>query len=145
MSESALRTARFADTRWSIAILKPLEQEQSWLHDLERAGWLAIFSNQPSSPGDKLPPVDELREEKGHIFTIKIKRGLSGFVNGSRTSALPDTGASENVVSVAFAEERQLEIKNNPTRFRLGNSKVTQSIGNKISFAPIASRDRITY
>ena len=73
----------------------------------------------------------------------KIKRGLSGFVNGSRTSAFPDTGAAENVVSVDFAREQQLDIKNNPGRFMLGNSKVTQSIGKKVSFALTASRKRI--
>lgn len=81
----------------------------------------------------------------GRMLTTKIKRGLLGFVNGSQTSAFPDTGATENVVSVAFAEERQLEIKNNPGRFRLGNSEVTQSIGNDISFAPTVSRNRVTY
>lgn len=43
--------------------------------------------------------------------TTKIKRGLSGMVNGSRTSAFLDTDAAENVISLAFAEEKQLPIK----------------------------------
>ena len=59
----------------------------------------------------------------------KIKRGLPGFVNGSRTSALADTGAAHNIVSAAFVQERGLSIKEKQGFFRLGNSKIAQSIG----------------
>ena len=59
----------------------------------------------------------------------KIKRGLPGFVNGSRTSALADTGAAQNVVSAAFVRERGLSINNNQSHFKVGNSKIVQSIG----------------
>ncbi len=63
------------------------------------------------------------------IRDAKIKRGLPGFVNGSRTSALADTGASQNIVSAAFVQEKGLSIKENRGSFKLGNSKIAQSIG----------------
>ncbi|CAF9920878.1 hypothetical protein IMSHALPRED_005028 [Imshaugia aleurites] len=59
----------------------------------------------------------------------KIKRGLPGFVNGSRTSALADTGAAQNIVSEAFVQERRLRVKESQGRFRLGNFTFAQSIG----------------
>ena len=101
-----------------------------------------IKSEQSGTP---LPIPGEKLDSHYRKSTTKIKRGLSGFVNGLRTSAFPDTGAAENVVSAAFAEERQLEIKNNPSNFRLGNSRVTQSIGKEVSFALVKSQDRITF
>ncbi|KAL8652114.1 MAG: hypothetical protein Q9226_004398 [Calogaya cf. arnoldii] len=59
----------------------------------------------------------------------KIKRGLPGFVNGARVSALPDTGSSRNVVSLAFAQDMKLGIHGSPADFMLGNSTYTKSIG----------------
>ena len=60
---------------------------------------------------------------------VKIKRGLPGFINGSRTSALADTGAAQNVISAAFAQEMGLVLQGKAAVFRLGNSKRAQSIG----------------
>ncbi|KAL8726145.1 MAG: hypothetical protein Q9166_006902 [cf. Caloplaca sp. 2 TL-2023] len=59
----------------------------------------------------------------------KVKRGLSGFVNGTRVSALPDTGSPRNVVSHAFAQEMDLTIEGSSSEFVLGNSKRTRSLG----------------
>ncbi|KAL8650992.1 MAG: hypothetical protein Q9210_003498 [Variospora velana] len=59
----------------------------------------------------------------------KWKRGLSGFVNGKRISALPDTGSLRNVMSEAFAQEMNLKIQNSPSSFTLGNNKLIKSIG----------------
>lgn len=83
-----------------------------------------------------------IKEDQGHFKTStpldsvwkgrevsKIKRGLPGFVNGSRTSALADTGAAQNIVSAAFVQEKGLSIKEDQGRFRLGNSKIAQSVG----------------
>ena len=67
----------------------------------------------------------------GHInrTVSKAKRGLSGFANGSRISAFPDTGSYRNIVSEAFVQELKLTIANSPCEFKLGNSKKIQSIG----------------
>ena len=59
----------------------------------------------------------------------KIKRGLPGFVNGSRTSALADTGAAQNIVSAAFAQEKGVSLGGQAAVFRLGNNKKARSIG----------------
>ncbi|KAL8668307.1 MAG: hypothetical protein Q9168_007065 [Polycauliona sp. 1 TL-2023] len=59
----------------------------------------------------------------------KVKRGLPGFVNGVRVSAFPDTGSSRNVVSLAFAQDRKLDVQGKPTHLRLGNSSYTKSLG----------------
>ncbi|KAL8895293.1 MAG: hypothetical protein Q9207_008229 [Kuettlingeria erythrocarpa] len=59
----------------------------------------------------------------------KWKRGLSGFVNGRQTSALPDTGSLRNVVSQAFAQEMNLSIEQSPSNFMVGNTKLVKSIG----------------
>ncbi|KAI4268342.1 MAG: hypothetical protein L6R38_007874 [Xanthoria sp. 2 TBL-2021] len=59
----------------------------------------------------------------------KTKRGLPGFVNGARVSALPDTGCSRNTVSLAFAQDMKLAIRGSPADFKLGNSTYTKSLG----------------
>ncbi len=71
-------------------------------------------------------PLDSVWKDRE---VSKIKRGLPGFVNGSRTSALADTGAAQNIVSAAFVQEKGLSIKKDQGRFRLGNSKIAQSVG----------------
>lgn len=71
-------------------------------------------------------PLDSVWKDRE---VSKIKRGLPGFVNGSRTSALADTGAAQNIVSAAFVQEKGLSIKEDQRRFRLGNSKIAQSVG----------------
>ncbi|KAL9022976.1 MAG: hypothetical protein Q9196_007446, partial [Gyalolechia fulgens] len=59
----------------------------------------------------------------------KVKRGVSGFANGKRVSALPDTGSLRNIVSQTFAREMNLKTKDAPSTFRLGNSKEVRSLG----------------
>ena len=59
----------------------------------------------------------------------KIKRGLPGFINGNRTSALADTGTAKNVISAAFAQDKGPVLKERAAVFRLGNSGRVQSIG----------------
>lgn len=67
----------------------------------------------------------------------KWKRGLSGFVNGTRISALPDTGSLRNVISHAFAQEMNLRKKNSPSNFTLGNGKLIKSIGELDFHSPL--------
>ena len=79
-------------------------------------------------------PTTSKRLLASAIRTVsKVKRGLSGFVNGARLSAFPDTGSSRNVVSEHFAKELKLEIENSPQIFMLGNSTLTKSLGELIS------------
>ena len=70
----------------------------------------------------------------------KIKRGLSGFVNGLRKSAIADTCAARNVVSAAYAKELKLQIEDSPSLVKLGNSKKTQSIGTICKMLPMSYR-----
>lgn len=70
-----------------------------------------------------------LPERHSQKTRFKLKRGLPGFVNGARVSALPDTGCSGNIVSLAFAQEMKLAIHGPPTNFRLGNSTSIKSLG----------------
>ena len=66
---------------------------------------------------------------------FKVKRGLPGFVNGARVSALADTGCSGNLVSLAFAQELKLAIHGSPTKFILGNSTSINSLGRMTTLA----------
>ena len=60
----------------------------------------------------------------------KVKRGLASYVNGAKLSVLADTGASHNVMSVAYARERNFPTDYSDTiKFQLGNSKAIESIG----------------
>jgi hypothetical protein len=38
----------------------------------------------------------------------KIKRGLSGFINSTRVSAIADTGSAQNVISAAYVSKLRL-------------------------------------
>ena len=71
--------------------------------------------------------VDPVLDAKSILS--KTKRGLSGFANGSRISAFPDTGSTRNVVSEAFVRELKLDVNGSPCEFKLGNSQTTKSIG----------------
>ena len=77
-----------------------------------------------NSNGDDLPAVLSL-----HAKRPKMKRGLPGFVNGVRVSAMPDTGAGVNVISEAYAQKMGLEIVESDASYRLGNSKSGRCIG----------------
>jgi hypothetical protein len=68
---------------------------------------------------------------EGQTKYTKIKRVLSGFVNGTRVSAIADTGSVRNVISAAYALDMELPINYNSGPFRLGNSKTTKSIGKR--------------
>lgn len=61
----------------------------------------------------------------------KVKRGISGYMNGLEVSALPDTGASQNIITLAYAQRSNLQIKSSPTSFTLGHSKDVNSIGKR--------------
>ena len=60
----------------------------------------------------------------------RLKRGVPGYVNGKRITALPDTGSAQNVVSAAFVKEHGLQIQRSQEDFKLGNSTITKSCGN---------------
>ncbi|KAI4219559.1 MAG: hypothetical protein LQ349_008318, partial [Xanthoria aureola] len=70
-----------------------------------------------------------LPERHSEKTLFKVKRGLRGFVNGARVSALADTGCSGNLVSLAFAQEMKLALHGAPTKFVLGNSTSIKSLG----------------
>lgn len=63
---------------------------------------------------------------------LKTKRGLSGFVNGFRVSALADTGASPNVISEEYQKKQRIHVGGPPCTFTLGSSGTVQSIGKKV-------------
>lgn len=69
------------------------------------------------------------KAEGSHLKYVKIKRGLSGFVNGTRVSAIADTGSAQNVISAAYASDMKLLIDSKSSFFKLGNSKTILSIG----------------
>ena len=85
----------------------------------------------PIVPSFSLPGVGKSKlalQSLGQFYS-KAKRGLSGFANGSRISAFPDTGSSRNVVSEAFVRELDLNVEGSPCEFKLGNSQKARSIG----------------
>lgn len=61
----------------------------------------------------------------------KVKRGMSGYVNGLKVSALPDTGASQNIMTLAYAQRNNLQIKPSRNAFMLGNGRSVMSIGKR--------------
>ena len=79
------------------------------------------YTHHPTTPARLLASANRTES--------KVKRGLSGFVNGTRFSAFPDTGSARNVVSESFAKEMKLEIESSPHEFMLGNSSMTKSLG----------------
>jgi len=68
----------------------------------------------------------------------KIKRGLPGFVNKNRVSAIADTGSAQNVMSFAYASDMKLPINYASSSFGLGNSKTIQSIGKLIPYKMVS-------
>ena len=101
-----------AATKLAYQIHETVHRAYKGAHDTDRPGTLTSKSVTPS--GNKV---------------AKIKRGLPGFVNGSRTSALADTGAAQNIVSAAFAQEKGVSLGGQAAVFRLGNNKKARSIG----------------
>ena len=72
----------------------------------------------------KLNPIPRERDS-----VIKTKRGLHGFVNGQRSSAIADTGAGHNIISKAYARELKLPISPPAVSFQIGNSAHVKSAG----------------
>ena len=60
---------------------------------------------------------------------LKLKRGLSGTIDGLEVSALADTGAAQNVVSSNFAGALKLDVAGSLSLFRQGNSTFAHSLG----------------
>lgn len=61
---------------------------------------------------------------------VKVRRGLEGYANKSKVSALADTGSTTNVVSGEYARRMGLEIRGNSVFLQLGNSRKVHSTGN---------------
>ena len=60
---------------------------------------------------------------------LKLKRGLSGTIDGLEVAALADTGAARNFVSSNFVRARRLDVVGSPSSFRQGNSTLARSLG----------------
>ena len=66
----------------------------------------------------------------GPARKLQHKRGLASLVNGSRLSALADTGAGHNIMSALYVHERGFVIDTHAKSwFRLGNGRMVQSLG----------------
>ncbi|KAL8706382.1 MAG: hypothetical protein Q9201_000527 [Fulgogasparrea decipioides] len=76
-----------------------------------------------------LQRLKEKRVQNVSNHHLKIKEGLSGFLNGQNVSALADTGSRKNVISATYAESLGLKITGSPCEFELGNSRKARSIG----------------
>ena len=125
------RQSHLTTEQWEalIALHKTLLHEH---HDFFLASQHPSASSALSRPTTKhsMPPFEapKLGTRVRHQ-TSKIKRGLSGFVNGFRKSALPDTGAKHNFMSANYAKEAGLKVEVSPSLIKIGNSKKIQSIG----------------
>jgi len=90
---------------------------------------------EPAQGGDRniprssLQSTDECQPEPTFTRILKVKRGLWGFINGTKTAAFADTGAGQNAVSAAFAAGMKLGITPAIRFFRLGNNKPVRSPG----------------
>ena len=87
----------------------------------------------PTNLGREIADTDLKRTQHGitpsENKVAKTKRGLPGFINGSRTAALADTGAAQNIISADFAFRNGVILEGRRTVFRLGNSRRVQSAG----------------
>ena len=59
----------------------------------------------------------------------KTKLGLAGFANGSKISAMADTGSQKNIISASFVAKLGLNIKTSPCSFTIGSSRQVHSVG----------------
>jgi hypothetical protein len=99
---------------WRQALLEIIEPAQGGGRNISRSS---------------LQSTDECRPEPTFTRTSKVKRGLWGFTNGTKTAAFADTGAGQNSVSAAFAVRMKLDITPSIRFFRLGNNKLVKSPG----------------
>lgn len=77
---------------------------------------------------------------------LKLKRGLSGTIDGLEVSALADTGAAQNVVSSNFARAQKFDVAGSPSSFRQGNSTLAHSLGtSKYGFDTMTKRSMSLY
>ena len=87
----------------------------------------------PANIGKEIADTDQKRTHHGITplknKVAKTKRGPPGFINGSRTAALADTGAAQNIISADFAQKNGLVLEGKTAMFRLGNSKTVRSAG----------------
>lgn len=87
-----------------------------------------LVSQHPSASSRLLKELPRSRLQR-------FKKGISGYVNGKRIAAFPDTGSAQNVVSAAFVKEHGLHVRDSEEAFKLGNSKIIKSIG-KVTKVP---------
>jgi hypothetical protein len=113
-------------------------EEYGWSHDISSPKLNSISSAKQSAHDEALKEsVEEQKITRAEAFKdkeikmkySKIKRGLSGFINETRVSAMADTGSAQNMISAEHASDMKLQIQYNSSSFRLGNSKKIQSIG----------------
>jgi hypothetical protein len=83
----------------------------------------------PELRGERSVVVETVNAQDSPTKYTKIKRGLSGFINKTRVSAVADPGSAQNIISAAYAFEKKLTIKCTFNSFQLGNSKTTNSMG----------------
>ncbi|KAL9069729.1 MAG: hypothetical protein Q9161_005314 [Pseudevernia consocians] len=122
------QTSTLADIEATQNIVSAASIQERELSIKEKQGFFRLKNSKIAQPIETVHT--SIRSSFGQSSrAAKIKRGLPGFVNGSRTSALADTGAAQNIVSAAFVQERGFSIKEKQGVFRLGNSKIAQSIG----------------
>lgn len=125
------------------------EQMRSWLQSPEdwttyRRNYFedspTLLQNSPIRNKDpptrnKDPPVRNRDPPTRNLTSFrkmsKMKRGVPGYVNGRRVSALADTGAQETFITAHFAKENGIKVKASSRSFKLGNSTETSSIGKK--------------
>lgn len=78
-------------------------------------------------PGHPSASPQKLRRIKDNFK--KMKRGLSGFVNGRKVSALPDTGASQNTITLDYVLHNNLKMEPSQTLITLGSNETITSLG----------------
>lgn len=100
----------------------PFQRETGYIGTLTE--YLASQQSSASSEPLVLKQKDQPRSK-----LQRLKRGISGYVNGKRIAAFPDTGSAQNIVSAAFVKERGLRIQKSEEAFKLGNSKTIKSTG----------------
>ena len=91
------------------------------------------FTNKNSQDGTQIGDTEGLNGKFRPMKFPKSKRGLSGFINKSRVSAIADTGSAQNVISAAYASDLELPIQHESSSFQLGNSKTVLSISRRIA------------
>jgi hypothetical protein len=89
--------------------------------------WVQPFSQNRNKTSDT-PPISSVHLNKRGPRQ-KIKRGLPGFVNGFKVSAMADTGSAQNIISAGYASAMKFNILPSSSSFKLGNSKSIQAIG----------------